>query len=85
MRKKSEAPVIGVTPDVATRNTSANLKDLNLFLSHRYNRAVLITGGIPMVLPMIVPRKILKKALDRLDGILVTGGNFDINPMLYGE
>jgi putative glutamine amidotransferase len=85
IRKKSEAPVIGITPDVVTRDTSANLKDANLFLSQRYNRAVLIAGGIPMVLPMIVPRRILKKALDRLDGILVTGGNFDINPILYGE
>ena len=82
---RGEAPVIGITPDVATRDTSANLKDLTLFLSHRYNRAVLIAGGIPMILPIIIPRKILKKALDRLDGILVTGGNFDINPILYGE
>jgi len=85
IRRKSEPPVIGITPDIATRDTSANLKDANLFLSQRYNRAVLIAGGIPMVLPMIVARKILKKALDRLDGILVTGGNFDINPILYGE
>ena len=85
IRKRSEAPVIGVTPDVATRDTSANLKDSNLFLSQRYNRAILIAGGIPMVLPMIVSRKILEKALDRLDGILVTGGNFDIDPIHYGE
>ena len=84
-RVRGEAPIIGVTPDVVIRDTSANLNDSNLLLSHRYNQAVLNAGGIPMILPMIFSRRTLKKALDRLDGILVTGGNFDINPILYGE
>lgn len=84
-RMRGEAPIIGVTPDVVTRDTSAKLNDSNLFLSHRYNQAVLNAGGIPMILPMIFSRRTLKKALDRLDGILVTGGKFDINPILYGE
>ncbi len=80
-----EQPIIGVTPDIGIDDTSADLNDSNLFLSHRYNQAVLNGGGIPMVLPLILSRKTLRSALDRLHGVLVTGGNFDIDPILYGE
>lgn len=82
---RCEQPIIGVTPDIGIDDTSADLNDSNLFLSHRYNQAVLNGGGIPMVLPLILSRKTLRSALDRLHGVLVTGGNFDIDPILYGE
>ncbi len=83
--KRGEQPIIGVTPDIGTGETGADLNDLNLLLSHRYDQAVLNGGGIPMVLSPILSRRTLKRALDGLDGILVTGGNFDIHPILYGE
>ncbi len=38
-----------------------------------------------MVLPPDVSKKMISEALDQLQGVLVTGGNFDIHPTFYGE
>ena len=72
-------------PDVTVRDGPENARESTTFVSDRYSQAVLNAGGIPMVLPIISLPRLLKRALDRLDGILVTGGNFDIDPSLYGE
>ncbi len=82
---KSESPIIGITPDVTYQKGTSDPTASTFFLSERISRAVLNAGGIPIVLPVISPQRILQEALDHLDGILVTGGNFDIHPRYYGE
>jgi putative glutamine amidotransferase len=52
-------------------------------VSYDYSRSVERAGGIPVVLP-IMETKMLDPLLDRLDGLLLTGGT-DINPLYYGE
>lgn len=49
-----------------------------------YVNAVLQAGGIPLILPCIPDKDLIKDYLDRLDGILFTGGD-DYPPHLYGE
>jgi len=56
-----------------------------IFLQQRYLRAILEAGGIPLLLPIAPSRAALHAIVDRLDGIVVSGGNFDIHPRLYGE
>jgi putative glutamine amidotransferase len=83
----SQAPLIGITADmsgVAANGTGA-AQEPTLFLPQRYYHAVQKAGGMSLVLPPIGSRPALCKTLRRLDGILISGGNFDIHPIYYGE
>ena len=47
-----------------------------------YCEAVVRAGGVPIALPHEV--ELVDAYLDLLDGLLVTGGAFDLDPLLYG-
>lgn len=49
-----------------------------------YSRAVLHCGGAPVLLPVAQNRRSIAAILERLDGILLSGGP-DIHPRFYGE
>ena len=88
MRKKSKSAgtFIGVTPDLRkSSGFSALPGETMVFLVERYSRALLSQGGTPVILPITSSRREIEKILDRLEGLLVTGGNFDIPPQCYGE
>jgi putative glutamine amidotransferase len=50
-----------------------------------YAEAVLRAGGLPMVLPYAEDPQVAEAYLERLNGLLVTGGAFDVPPEAYGE
>ncbi|MFQ5902928.1 MAG: gamma-glutamyl-gamma-aminobutyrate hydrolase family protein [Candidatus Binatia bacterium] len=89
MRKqpKRERPLIGITPDVRTTTAgpSGSQGEPLIFLQERYTRATLDAGGIPVVLSVTPSPTTIRETLEHLDGILLSGGNFDIHPKLYGE
>ncbi|KHF40214.1 gamma-glutamyl-gamma-aminobutyrate hydrolase family protein [Halalkalibacter okhensis] len=68
-------PLIGIS-------TSENNNES--MLSHQYVKAVTRAGGIPIVLPNIVEHNELDPLVERLDGLLLSGGG-DIDPTLFGE
>ena len=82
---RSSRPVIGITPDVEEKAVSGGSADQIIFLRERYARALLEAGAIPLILPIVASREAVQTSLERLDGILVSGGNFDIHPRYYGE
>ena len=86
-RPKSPAPLIGITADLSSRYCRAGRldKEATLFLSQRYCRPVEVAGGLPLLLPPMLSKSSAKRVLDRLDGLLISGGNFDIHPSYYGE
>ncbi len=49
-----------------------------------YSRAVLHCGGAPVLIPVAQERESLEVILDRLDGVVLTGGP-DVHPGFYGE
>jgi len=73
-------PLIGVTADtlhdVPGRDGLWNTAD--------YFRAVQLAGGIPVLLPFIATETDAAAILDRLDGILFSGGP-DVDPAVFGE
>lgn len=71
-RKK---PVIGITARVE--------KDQTYTLDPVYAKAILQSGGLPLIVP-IVDEEDIPLLCERLDGLIVTGGG-DINPTLYDE
>lgn len=52
-------------------------------LRQNYASSIIDAGGLPVALPH-VPLELVDAYLDQLDGIVVTGGAFDIDPTLYG-
>jgi putative glutamine amidotransferase len=86
-RSEPEKPLIGITPDL--RNSPATLSGHKgeplIVLQERYARAVSDAGGIPLVLPITLSQTLIRQFVERLDGIVVSGGNFDIHPKYYGE
>ncbi len=81
------APVIGITADFSPGSGALNRPSLEArhFLPHRYCRAVESAGAIPLILPALNSAAALKRLFDLLDGLLISGGDFDIHPRYYGE
>ncbi|OYD07784.1 gamma-glutamyl-gamma-aminobutyrate hydrolase family protein [Paludifilum halophilum] len=69
-------PAIGVT--VSTREESV------MALNRDHTDAVFRAGGIPLMLPYTLVPEQLQATADRIDGLLLTGGD-DIDPGLFGE
>ncbi len=72
------APLIGITTGRMLSN-----KQLPLIMTvEAYVQAVLRAGGIPVLLPVGAENGHLRKYLQRLDGLLLTGGG-DIDPQRF--
>ena len=80
-------PLIGITADLspAQRNRTETPREATLFLPQRYCRAVEDAGGTPIILPMVSSAAALRQYTKQVNGLLISGGNFDIHPSYYGE
>lgn len=79
--------MIGITADTTdagTRWTTASSEPL-LFLPLRYHASVEQAGGAPLVLPSTRSKSTLRRYLDTIEGLVISGGDFDIHPHHYGE
>ncbi len=72
-------PIIGITPD---RDHEARHGESQFFVRRNYCDAVADGGGLPLILPY--RPELVESYLDLLDGIVLTGGMFDLHPRLYG-
>ena len=70
-------PLIGITTDTHTDGKQYESP-------YAYSIAVEKAGGIPVLLPYKVDLSVIPELLDRLDGLLFSGGN-DLDPSAYGE
>ena len=68
-------PIIGITGNFGAKGCE---------LAQGYYESVLQAGGIPLVLPPYEDADALCQMLDKVDGILLSGGG-DIDPLLLGE
>ena len=73
-------PLILISPSYELRGVE--FSDLSMSLSLRYEQAVLAAGGLPLIAPATIDRRLLAESVRRADGVLLTGGD-DINPYLY--
>lgn len=72
-------PIIGITSfnDIKSEKTFCEV-------GYSYINSIILSGGIPVVIPIIHDEEALKIYLEMIDGLLLTGGG-DIAPLLYGE
>lgn len=75
--------LIGITADVYLGATDVINQKLMDFVPRPAVNGVLAAGGIPVSLPNI-PKEEISRLVDRLDGIVFTGGP-DIDPSFMGE
>jgi putative glutamine amidotransferase len=73
-------PVIGVTLDAEPAGGWSKLPWYAL--RQNYFASIIAAGGLPVALPH--HPELAEDYLDRLDGLLVTGGAFDVDPALWG-
>ena len=78
-------PVIGITPDVGRTTARPGRPALPQYeLKQAYADAVLAAGGLPVVLPYSEEPAAAAEAIELCDGLVITGGAFDIPPEAYG-
>ncbi len=71
-------PIIGITD---SRNFE-NLRPYNQNPS-AYSEAIIMAGGLPLLIPIEYPLAQIDTLLAHMDGLLISGGD-DIDPQLYG-
>ncbi|MBL6077910.1 gamma-glutamyl-gamma-aminobutyrate hydrolase family protein [Belnapia sp. T18] len=74
-------PIIGVTLDAEEPGGYSKLPWYAL--RKNYFAALAEAGALPIALPHHA--ELAEAYLDRIDGLLITGGAFDVDPSLYGE
>lgn len=80
-------PLIGITASMGLGIYSLQQEHMpaeQLRLSDSYVQAIVQAGGIPVVLPNCEDPELLKAMVDRLDGVLLSGGG-DVDPTIYGQ
>lgn len=75
-------PLIGITLDAEQGGEGQYSRFPFYALRQNYVAAIATRGGVPVLLPHH-PESV-ERLIDQLDGLIVTGGNFDIDPALYG-
>lgn len=85
--KKSKAPLIGIPMDAVDTHLDPGSFWYSEYpwyaLGRRYADAVVQAGGVPLLL--CYNTSSLETYADLLDGLLLAGVSFDIDPALYGE
>ncbi len=74
-------PVIGITLDEEEEKTYS--KYPWYAARKNYSESIEIAGGVAIFLPN--NEKAINQYLTFIDGLLVTGGDFDIDPQIYGQ
>jgi putative glutamine amidotransferase len=77
LMKAPPRPRIGITPDI----NDLREPETEYTVRRNYTDAILGCGGLPLILPYADN---VAAYLRAIDGLLVTGGMFDIDPALYG-
>lgn len=80
MTEELSFPLIGITLDSEDEGSYSKLPWYAL--RQNYCDAVHVSGGLPVALPHLPERA--ADYLDRIDGLIVTGGAFDVDPVLFG-
>ncbi len=81
-------PIIGISADTNMGRESeiSDYKGETIYwLKKSYPDAIEKSGAIPLILPISTNPQLVSRYFETVDGLLLSGGHFDIDPKLYGE
>jgi putative glutamine amidotransferase len=78
-------PIIGITTDIETRLNSRGVDEERYFLKTALTNAVEKAGGMPIIIPFLKSLAEVSSIIKNLNGLIISGGDFDIDPKFYGE
>ena len=79
--KKHKKPIIGISIDTGVNKSYSKFPWYALRIN--YINSIISANGVPLMLPS--KPELANHYFNLIDGILLTGGDFDIDPKLYGE
>ncbi|MBI3581423.1 MAG: gamma-glutamyl-gamma-aminobutyrate hydrolase family protein [Nitrospinae bacterium] len=74
-----------MTADVESRVNSRGAREERYFLKKGLADAVGLAGGLSSILPFVRVPGEAGAVVGGLDGLLISGGDFDVDPLFYGE
>lgn len=80
-------PLIGITCSMGLgiySMTQENMPQEQHRMNDSYIKAVMQAGGVPVVIPAYENLSLVKEVVDRLDGVLLSGGG-DLDPRIYSR
>lgn len=77
--------VIGITADSGKCDKPPHRKHEYIWTKTDLPKAVAKAGGIPFVIPLCKTYREATSAVKHIDGLIISGGYFDIDPSIYGE
>lgn len=77
-------PIIGINSSRVIKHETAYSHSVIESLGNDYVESVIKAGGIPIILPILSDEESIRRQIELLDGIILSGG-IDINPLLYNE
>lgn len=80
MTEKTKRPLIGITLDSEEPGGYSNMPWYAL--RENYSQSIVQAGGLPVALPHEPEQA--EAYLDQIDGVVVTGGAFDVDPTIFG-
>jgi len=79
--KKYKKPVIGISIDTGINKIYSKFPWYAIRIN--YINSIISSNGLPLMLPS--KPELADHYFNLVDGILITGGDFDIDPKIYGE
>jgi len=79
-----DKPLIGIIGNILIDQGGMFPGYERAYVNNDYVISVVKAGGIPVILPVISDDNTIKSQVEKVDGIIISGG-FDINPLFYGE
>jgi putative glutamine amidotransferase len=83
MNGSSKRPIIGLTPDHEEAGAYGYSKFPWYAIRENYCGSISRAGGLPMALPL--EPDLVPEIIERIDGLVLTGGAFDVDPALFGD
>ena len=77
-------PIIGINCNRVIKHETQYSHSVVESLGNDYVESVIKAGGVPIILPILSDEESIRRQVELLDGIILSGG-IDINPLLYNE
>lgn len=81
---QTQLPVIGISASVFCIESGCFMGRERAAVLQDYIEAIRLTGGIPIILPIVEGEEFIAQQMSLIDGLLLSGG-YDVSPLFYDE